>query len=147
MGSTARLWLLFVYKVPSEPTSRRVYVWRKLKRLGAILLHDAVWILPPTPYTREQLQWLSAEIAEMTGEVLLWEAQLLSNRDESLEQQFVEQADSAYQEILVGLEKSDPDLAALSRQYQQTKASDYFGSALGQRVRDGLMTATGKTEP
>ncbi len=147
VGATSRSWLLFVYKVPSEPTARRVYVWRKLKRLGAILLHDAVWVLPPTPYTREQLQWLSAEVMEMTGEVLLWEAQLLSNRDESLEQQFVVQSDAAYQEILAGLEKNDPDLAALSRQYQQIKTSDYFGSALGQRVRDRLMAATGKSEP
>ncbi|MGH2524049.1 MAG: Chromate resistance protein ChrB, partial [Anaerolineales bacterium] len=28
-------------------------MWRKLKRLGALLLHDAVWLLPPTPYTLE----------------------------------------------------------------------------------------------
>ena len=76
--TSARDWLLFVYKVPSEPTARRVYVWRKLKRLGAVLLHDAVWLLPITGYTREQLQWLAAEINEMGGEALLWESHLLS---------------------------------------------------------------------
>ena len=27
-------WLMLVYRVPREPTSCRVYVWRKLKRLG-----------------------------------------------------------------------------------------------------------------
>src|SRR5215218_5161549 len=112
-------WLLLVYKVPPEPTARRVYVWRKLKRLGAILLHDAVWVLPPTPYTREQLQWLSAEIVEMTGEALLWEAQLLSSQEETLVRQFREQAEAGYNEILVSLGKEDADLAVLSRQYQQ----------------------------
>jgi hypothetical protein len=45
-----RLWVLLVYKVPREPTSSRAYVWRKLKRLGALLIHDAVWVLPATAW-------------------------------------------------------------------------------------------------
>jgi hypothetical protein len=147
MGTTGRSWLLLVYKVPPEPTARRVYVWRKLKRLAAILLHDAVWVLPPTAYTREQLQWLSAEITEMTGEALLWEAQLLTDQSETLVQQFIDQSDKAYREILEALEKPDRELTALSRQYQQIKANDYFGSPLGQQVREALMAATGETRP
>lgn len=143
-----RTWLLLVYKVPPEPTARRVYVWRKLKRLGAILLHDAVWVLPPTAYTREQLQWLVAEIVEMTGDALLWEAQLISaEQDEGLVQQFNAQSEAAYGEILSTLDKPEPDLAALSRQYQQVKTSDYFASPMGQRVREALVTARGGTEP
>ncbi|HEV2458330.1 MAG TPA: Chromate resistance protein ChrB, partial [Ktedonobacterales bacterium] len=69
-------WVLLVYKVPPEPSARRVYVWRKLKRLGAILLHDAVWVLPATPATREQFQWLATEIEELAGSALVWEATL-----------------------------------------------------------------------
>lgn len=143
-----RSWLLLVYKVPPDPTARRVYVWRKLKRLGAILLHDAVWVLPPTLYTREQLQWLTTEIVEMSGEALLWEAQLVSlEQDEALVSQFITQAEAAYSEILSALTQSTADLAALSRQYQQVKTSDYFGSPLGQRVREALMAARGGLEP
>src|SRR5258707_14963789 len=97
MAAEKRSWLLLVYKVPPDPTARRVYVWRKLKRLGAILLHDAVWALPPTAYTREQLQWLTTEIVEMSGEALLWEVQLMSaEQDEVLMKQFIAQADAAY---------------------------------------------------
>ncbi len=51
-----RAWVLLVYKIPREPTASRAQVWRKLKRLGALLLHDAVWVLPATPWTREQFQ-------------------------------------------------------------------------------------------
>jgi hypothetical protein len=39
-----RNWILLVYKIPNEPSAGRVFVWRKLKKLGAILLHDAVSI-------------------------------------------------------------------------------------------------------
>src|SRR5438552_3618553 len=113
------VWLLLIYKVSPEPTARRVYVWRKLKRLGAILLHDSVWVLPPTPYTREQLQWLSAEIVEMEGEAMLWEATLASpEQDAALVQQFKTQAESAYSEILAQLQDKNCDLEALSCRYQ-----------------------------
>ena len=29
-----RTWMLLVYNVPNKPTSSRLYVWRKLKKLG-----------------------------------------------------------------------------------------------------------------
>lgn len=136
-------WLLLTYRVPSEPTARRVYVWRKLKRLGAQLLHDAAWVLPATPRTREQLQWLTAEIQEMEGEALLWEAQPAIGQDQPLVQRFLDQVNALYDEILAGLAAPDPDLAALSRRYQQALAQDYFGSALGRQVRAALAAARG----
>src|SRR5438045_7579334 len=122
-------WLLLLYKVSPEPTARRVYVWRKLKRLGAILLHDSVWVLPPTPYTREQLQWLAAEIVEMEGEALLWEATLVSSEQHTaLVEHFQTQAESAYSDILAQLQDKNCDLEALSRRYQQVQTTDYFHS-------------------
>jgi DNA-binding transcriptional regulator PaaX len=137
-------WVLLVYKIPREPTSSRALVWRKLKRLGALLLHDAVWVLPATPWTREQLQWLAVEIGELEGEAYLWESQLLlSGQAEALAQQFQERVDAAYQEILNELSQEEADLVALSRKYQQVRAQDYFHSALGVHVRERLMRARG----
>jgi DNA-binding transcriptional regulator PaaX len=140
-------WLLLVYKIPTEPSARRVYIWRKLKRLGAVLLHDAVWVLPANPRTQEQFQWLAAEIIEMGGDALLWEGQLaLVGQDEILVQQFVVQVENAYREILTELEGDDVDLSALSARYQQVRLEDYFQSELGQRVRAALLSAGGRVE-
>ena len=137
-------WVLLVYKIPREPTSSRALVWRKLKRLGALLLHDAVWVLPATPWTREQLQWLAVEIGELEGEAYLWESQLLlSGQAEALAQQFQARVDAAYQEILKELAMEEADLVALSRRYQQVRAQDYFHSELGVHVRERLMRARG----
>src|SRR3954470_20278729 len=122
-----RRWLLLLYKVPPEPTANRVSVWRKLKRLGAILLHDAVWVLPPSPRAVEQLQWLAAEIQERGGDALLWEASLYQDgRDDQLVQQFLAQVDDVYAEILGALEDPNADLAALSKRYQQARRQDHF---------------------
>jgi hypothetical protein len=137
-------WVLFHYKIPPEPSASRVYIWRKLKRIGAILHQDAVWVLPSTPRTREHFQWLAAEIVEMDGEAMLWEAQpALDGQDDSLAEQFLKQVEQAYAEILEQLQAAEPDLEVLSRQYQQTKAKDYFQSETGKRVREMLLTARG----
>jgi DNA-binding transcriptional regulator PaaX len=140
----ALVWVLLVYKIPREPTSSRATVWRKLKRLGALLLHDAVWVLPATPWTREQFQWLAVEIGELEGEAYLWESHLLLNgQAEALAQQFRARVNAAYQEILGEVEQDEADLVALSRRYQQVRAQDYFHSALGIHVRQRLMSARG----
>lgn len=137
-------WVLLVYKVPREPTAGRAMVWRKLKRLGALLLHDAVWVLPATAWTREQFQWLAVEIGELGGEAYLWESRLLLNgQAEELVRQFQTRVEAAYQEILDELEQENVDLVALSRKYQQIRAQDYFHSTMGTLVRERLMRARG----
>ena len=134
-----RWWLLLLFKMPSEPSAVRVAAWRKLKRLGAILLNDATWILPMTPWTREQFQWLAAEIREHSGEAMVWEARLADQEDQSLADQFLAQVDASYREILAELERDDAHLAALARRYQQVQTIDHLRSNLGTRVRDALL--------
>jgi hypothetical protein len=141
-------WLLLTYKIPREPGSGRVYIWRKLKRLGALLLHDAVWILPETAWTREQFQWLTVEIREMGGEAILLKSNMvLPGEDETLVEQFVTHINQIYAPLLSELEKEGVDLAEIARRYQQVLAQDYFQSPLGQQVRAALLAARGGSEP
>jgi hypothetical protein len=136
------LWLVLVYKIPREPTAGRVYVWRKLKRLGALLLHDAVWLLPDTPWTREQFQWLAVEIRELGGEALVWESRMVfPGQDDALVQQFLAEVERDYQAILTAVHHADADLAALARQYQQIQVRDYLQSPLGAQVLVALLRA------
>lgn len=138
-------WLLLHYKLPNKPTALRVYVWRKLKRIGAILLHDSVWVLPDLPRTAEQVQWLTADIQERGGEAHSWRATtLLGENDDILRQQFNEQVDTAYSELLKKLKKSKPDLQEVSRQYQQISLQDFFHSKLGLEVRKKLTLKRGE---
>ncbi|HET6823750.1 MAG TPA: Chromate resistance protein ChrB [Anaerolineales bacterium] len=137
-------WLLLHYKLPSKPSALRVYIWRKLKRLGAILLHEAVWVLPDQPRTAEQVQWLTAEIREMGGEAYSWRANIILGEDnESISQRFNEQVDKVYSDLLQKLEKPRADLQEISKQYQQVTAQDFFHSKLGLRVREKLTSKRG----
>ena len=140
-------WVVLVYKIPREHAAGRVYIWRKLKRLGALLVHDAVWLLPDTPWTREQFQWLAVEIRELGGAALVWESRMvLPGQDDALVQQFLAEVERDYQTILTALQQADADLAALARQYQQIQARDYLQSPLGQQVRAALLQARGGDE-
>ena len=138
-------WLLLHYKLPTKPSALRVYVWRKLKRLGAILLHEAVWVLPDTPRTAEQVQWLTAEIQEMGGNAYYWKASaVLGEQGESIAQQFNEQVDRVYSDLLKRLEKPRADLQEISQQYQQAASQDFFHSKLGLLVREKLTSKRGE---
>ena len=139
-------WLLLHYKLPNKPSALRVYIWRKLKRLGAVLLHEAIWVLPDQPRTAEQIQWLANEIEEMGGNAFYWRANsLLAAQEESIVHQFQEQVDVVYSDLLKRLEKSRPDLQEISREYQQALAQDFFHSKLGLLVREKL-TSKGREQ-
>lgn len=140
--TSAGKWLLLAYKVQREPSANRVYVWRQMKHLGAILLQDAVWVLPETPRTREQFQWLAAEISELGGEATLWTSDLIyATDDQVLKRQFESQVEEIYREVRTGLKRKQRDLAALSKRYQQAQSRDFFQHKLGQQVRDELLAA------
>lgn len=139
-----RMWLLLAYKVRREPSATRVFVWRKLKKLGAVSVQDGVWVLPRTPQTLERFRWLATEIAEMGGEASLWESRhLLDGGDEELVKQFESQVEESYRGILTALKRRKPDLAALSRQYQQTVAQDHFACDLGKKAKAALLAGNG----
>ena len=138
-------WLLLHYKLPSKPSALRVYIWRKLKRIGAILLHEAVWVLPDQPRTAEQIQWLTAEIQEMGGNVHSWKAKSVLGEDSaSLVDQFKAQVDAVYSDLLKKLERPRADLQEISRGYQQAAAQDFFHSRLGAKVREKLTSRRGE---
>jgi hypothetical protein len=135
-------WLLLIYKIPREPTAGRVYVWRKLKQLGAVSLQDGAWVLPANPRTQEQFQWLAAEIVEQGGEAsLLMCDMVFTSHPKALREAFEAPVREQYQEILAALRRKNRNLSALSKQYVQTKARDYFQCDLGERARTRLLAA------
>jgi hypothetical protein len=73
---------MLCYRIPREPSTPRITVWRKLKRLGVAQLADGLVTLPADARTREQLEWLADEITEAGGEASIWLAQPASAAQE-----------------------------------------------------------------
>ena len=67
-------WVLLSYRLPREPSTPRITVWRKLKRLGVAQLGDGLVALPADARTREQIDWIAEEITEAGGAATVWVA-------------------------------------------------------------------------
>jgi hypothetical protein len=63
---------LLCYRLPREPSTPRITVWRNLKRLGVGQLADGLVTLPADARTREQLEWVSEQVIESGGEASIW---------------------------------------------------------------------------
>ena len=76
-------WVVLVYRVPTEPASKRVAIWREVKRLGALYLQQCVCILPRRGRVAAELERIAARIPELGGEYTLFDVPKLRPADES----------------------------------------------------------------
>jgi hypothetical protein len=75
-------WVLLSYRVPREPSTPRIAIWRRLKRLGVAKLGDGLVGLPCDARTLEHLEWLAESVGEAGGSSTLWRARLTTRRQE-----------------------------------------------------------------
>src|SRR5712664_4086295 len=69
---TVGSWVMLCYRLPRDPSTPRITVWRKLKRLGVAQLADGLVTLPADARTREQLEWIADEVIEAGGSAGIW---------------------------------------------------------------------------
>jgi hypothetical protein len=149
-----RSWTMLAYRLPREPSTPRISVWRKLRRLGAAQIVDGLVALPSENRTREQLAWLAEEIRESAGEAWHWESSFASRAQErtlvetmsrELEQEYgglARKADEALGDDAVGART----LARLRRELHRIEARDYFGVAARRDARRAIDTLARRLE-
>jgi hypothetical protein len=94
-------WRVLIYRVPTEPASKRVAVWRDLKRLGALYLQQCACIFPAIPALNREVDDIAAKIPALGGETFLLEVPRLQPDDEArIIQSFRVQRTNEYAEII-----------------------------------------------
>ncbi len=94
-------WVVFIYRVPTEPASGRIGVWRDLKQIGACYLQQCVCVIPDLPDPRARIERTADRIDALGGEHWLIPVPSLSDRDEArLLAQFRDQRNKEYAEIV-----------------------------------------------
>src|SRR5438270_10286660 len=88
----AMRWLQLTYKVPSEPSQKRVWVWRRLQNLGAFALQNSVYLLPLSEEVVKRFRELAHEIHEMGGEASIFSVVALDAEDEQRILQIITEA-------------------------------------------------------
>jgi ChrB-like protein len=94
-------WRVLIYRVPTEPASKRVAVWRDLKRLGALYLQQCACIFPDIPSLTDEVQQVADKIPALGGETFLLEVPRLKPEDEArIIEAFRVQRANEYAEII-----------------------------------------------
>lgn len=109
-------WVLLSYRLPREPSTPRIAVWRKLKRLGVAQIRDGLVALPAGPRTREQLEWVAEEVTDGGGSAAIWLARPATRAQEDQLVQAMTAARAAEYQALIAAaaEAADGDPAALA---------------------------------
>src|SRR6266542_4697508 len=61
-------WLFFMFQLSARRASKRVTVWRKIQKYGALNWNNCAYILPLDSSNLERCHWLAAEIRKCQGE-------------------------------------------------------------------------------
>jgi hypothetical protein len=61
-------WLLLMFYLSARKASKRVSVWRKLQKYGALNWKHCAYILPLNSANLEKFQWLAAEVQKYQGD-------------------------------------------------------------------------------
>jgi hypothetical protein len=101
-----RRWLLFVHQVPPSPSNLRVRTWRRLQQMGAIAIKQAVYVLPDTPSTREDFEWLKAEVKGAGGDATVFAADGVDTwSDDELVEEFRRARQQGYAALAAEIEQ------------------------------------------
>ena len=62
-------WLLFTYWLPPEPSRKRVFIWRQLKKIGALSAEGTGWLLPKTEPLLAAITDVMSSVEELEGDL------------------------------------------------------------------------------
>jgi hypothetical protein len=125
-------WVLLVYRLPREPSTPRIALWRRLRRLGAAQLSDGVAALPLSPQTQEQLEWLADEVEAAGGSATIWLGRPgTAGEDRELQARMREASDEDYTRVAAAARGGGDGrtVRRLRRALHAIRARDYFDAA------------------
>lgn len=144
MEKNARIqWVALGYSLPMNPSKNRVYVWRKLKEMGAVPYSHGVAVLPKSSKRVSELVILCEKIKSLGGDASVLEMQFVTQADENrMVQKFREQSASecdklleSFQQLLGRIlsgqagtrEQRGEAFKRLVREYRKVKSRSHFG--------------------
>jgi hypothetical protein len=140
-------WLLLLYSLPAHRNTKRVAVWRRFKKIGALQITTSTYLLPDRPEHYEHFQWLTQQIRDAGGEATLVRAREIEGLpNQKIVESFNKARDKDYAtlsktlRVLIGRRKHTDaqDLAdemeRVKKQFREIRGIDFFNSPRAQDV-------------
>lgn len=142
-----------------KEASLRVFVWRQLRKLGAIYLHQSVCLLPDRPGIRARLRPVLSRLDSQGGQVRLLSIRVGADEHQGLVQEQQRDRDLEYAEVVerapqllaelaletargratyTEVEESEADLERFQKWLATIAARDYFQAPGGAAARSAV---------
>jgi hypothetical protein len=144
-------WLFFMFQLSARRASKRVNVWRKLQKYGALNWDNCAYVLPLDSSGLEKFQWLATEIRKYGGEASVIEvprihgcnhSQIVARFNKARASQFATLIRDARLTLRGAASRSKPqqllDFSRLNRRLGDLKAIDFFGCGKSEEA-EGLV--------
>jgi hypothetical protein len=143
-------WLALVHQLPAHPSNVRVKIWRRLQQLGALALKNAVHLLPDSPQSREDFEWVTTEVEAAGGHAQILHVAEISDEEEVI-RSFRSMRDREYRALAKEIDtmrktlkrhpgSHDPldAVRSLEERFDAIAQRDFFGSEAAKKVEAGL---------
>jgi hypothetical protein len=155
MSPIAGTWLLLIVTTGKE-ASLRVFVWRELRKLGALYLHKSVCLLPDRPEIRTRLQPILGRIRGQGGSARVITVAISGDEHQALVDEQRRDRDTEYGEVVervpqflaeiemetargraryAEVEESEADLERFEKWLTAIANRDYFDAPGGDEAR------------
>lgn len=128
-------WVLLAYRLPREPSTPRIALWRKLRRLGVAQVVDGLVAVPADARTREAVGWLADEVEAAGGQAFVWLGTLDSvAQEQALVERMSVAIGQEYREVMVRASAAAADstvdrqrvVARLRQELRRVGQRDFF---------------------
>lgn len=137
--------MVLIVQLPAKPDYLRVKLRRRIRRVGALSLKGAVYVLPNRTDTLEDFVWLRGELIADGGDAIVCSARtVVGITDAALEARFHDLRAAEYREIIEAARalrpaRNDDDVARelprLRRRLEEVVKLDFFGSSAQEEAR------------
>lgn len=131
--SSEQRWVLLSYRVPREPSTPRIAIWRRLKGFGVVQVGDGLVALPADARTKESLEWVAAMVLEADGEGIVWVATTTKRQSRELAARLHAERDEEYGLLIDEIHTQATDVSARTvsrfrRELRRIERRDYLKS-------------------
>ena len=132
-------WILLIHQIAHDSPNLRVKIWRNLKKHGAVLFKNAVYVLPHTNEHEEIMQWLCNQIKDEGSDASLFITESLDKKqDEEIIKSFHEICDKEYISLI---EVCDAELKKITQREETEGISESLVHEYKRKLNEILKSA------